>query len=456
MRRTLAFVLPIAAVAVLGHLPVLRSWWLHDDWYFLADAAGLTPRGGGLVRPLSYQLYWSLFWPLFGLVPWPWAVTRLLLHTGAALLAARIAGRAGLDRSGQMVAGLLFAAAPVAFESLAWGTGAVELLGTVLALGAAERWLAGTARARWTALALAALAVLAKEAGLLLVLWFAYDLARARRLGSALAAGVAALAVLGAGAALLVARDFATTPDYAVDLRLAPRNLLGFGSWLLTPAPLLRDATIGTTVGLLTGALGWALWGAAVQATRPDRRRFAAGCLGLGLLAVLPAAVTGDHAVPRYCYAPFAALAVGAAVLMYPARGPRPATLALLTVLLAAGALGGTVYQRDARHPSGRPLHRLVFKEEVSRLACRTIVAAGVPAGARVVFLRDAATDAGQFALVRGVLGDDRALRLLTHDDVAAVWRDRWDPADRGAFVFLVRGATLVVAPDQGRGGKAD
>jgi len=444
MRRRLEYALPIVAVAVLGHLPVLRSWWFHDDWYFLADAAGLAARGPGLVRPVSYHLYWSVFWPLFGLTPWPWAVTRLALHAGASLLAARLAARGGLDRHGQLAAGLLFAAAPVAFESLAWGTGAVELLGTVFALAAVERWLAGTPRSRWTSLGLAALAVLSKEAGLLLAGFFAWDLARRRAWRSSLAVGTAALAVLGIWAAWLVARDFRTTADYAVDLGHAPRNLLVFGSWLLTPGPLLRETTLGTTAGLLTGALAWGLWGGAVQATRPDRRAFAAGCLGLGILAILPAVITGDHAVPRYCYATFAAAAVGAALLLYPGRGPSRATVALLTVLLTAGALGGTLYQTDARHPSGRPVHRLVFKEEVSRLACQAIVRAGIRPGERVVFLKGPGTDDRQFALVREVLGEDRAVRLLTHPDVQVSWRESPAAGDRGAFVFLVNGAMLA------------
>ena len=449
MRRRLEYVLPILAVVIVGHLPVLRSWWFHDDWVFLGDAAGLAARGG-LVRPFSYQLYWSLFLPVFGLTAWPWALTRLALHAGSALLVARIAGRGGLDRHGQITAGLLFAAAPAAFESLAWGTGAVELLGTLFALAAVERWLAATPGARWAALGLAALAVLSKEAGLLLVVFFAFSLAREGRLASRLTAGMGALTVLGAWAALQVARDFGTTGDYAIDPGHAPRNLLVFGSWLLTPGPLLRDATLTATAGLLTGALAWGLWGAAVQAVRPDRRRFAAACLGLGLLAIAPAVITGDHAVPRYVYGSFAGVALTAAVLLYPERGPSRPTLVLLTLLLSAGTLGSTLYQRDARHPSGRPLHRLVFKEEVSRLACRTIVQAGIRPGEKVVFLRDAGTDAAQVALLRDVLAGDLALRLLTDADVSAVWREQPDPADQGAFVFLVRGAMLV---PRGRGG---
>lgn len=445
MPRRLGYALPIILVAVIGHLPVLRSWWLHDDWIFLADAAGVVDRGGGLVRPVAYLAYWRLLYPLFGLVPWPWAVTRLALHAGSALLVARLGERAGLDRRGGAAAGLLFAASPIAFESLIWGTGAVELLGAFLVLASLERWLAATPRARTAALALAGAAVLTKEAGLLLAPAFAWDLARRRRLASPAGAGVAVLAVVSAAAVLMVFRDLGSSPDYGVNPMQAPRNLLVFGSWLLTPGPLLRPGTLHTVTGLVTGALAWGLWAGAVRLVWPNRRRAAAAALALGLLGLVPVLVTGDHAVPRYLYFSYAGVCVTAALLVWPGRGPDVRTLALLTVLMLASAAGSTRYQVDARHPSGRPLHRLVFKEEMSRVACRTILEAGVRPADRVVFLADPATAAADRELLREVLGDDRAVKLLAGKETAAAWRDRLEPADRGSHVFLVRG--LMLAP---------
>jgi hypothetical protein len=445
MPRRLGHALPVILVAVVGHLPVLHSWWLHDDWIFLADAAGVVDRGGGLVRPVAYLAYWRLLYPLFGLVPWPWAVTRLALHAGSALLVGRLAERAGLDRRGGTAAALLFAASPIAFESLVWGTGAVELLGGLLVLAALERWLAPAPRARTAALALAAAAVLTKEAGLLLAPVFAWDLARRRQLASPAGAGVAALAVLSMAAVVMVFRDLGAAPDYGVNPGEAPRNLLVFGSWLLTPGPLLQPGTLHTVTGLVTGASAWALWAVAVRLVRPGRRRAAAAALALGLLGLVPVLVTGDHAVPRYLYFSYAGVCVTAALLVWPGRGPDNRTLALLTVLMLAAAVGGTRYQLDARHPSGRPLHRLVFKEEMSRVACRTILEAGVGPGDRVVFLADPATPKADRDLLRDVLGDDRAVRLLTGKETAAAWRDRLEPADRGSHVFLVRG--LMLAP---------
>ncbi|HPF69861.1 MAG TPA: hypothetical protein PLQ13_04245 [Candidatus Krumholzibacteria bacterium] len=446
MIRRLGYAVPVLVVAILGFLPVLRSWWLHDDWYFLADALGLGARPGSLVRPVSYQLYWSLLVPLFGLAPWPWALTRLALHAASALMVARLARRAGLDAAGAAAAGAIFAAAPVAFESLCWGTGAVELLGAFLALAALDRWLAGDGRSRGLALVLAGLAVGAKESGLFLAPVFAWTLHRESRLRSWAGAGTVVLAAVGVGAALLVRRDVAATAAYALDLRHALRNGLVFGAWLLTPGPLLRDATLTSRLGAVLGSLAWLLWVTAVQTVRPDRRRAAAAALVLGVLALVPALVTGDHAVPRYLYASFAAVAVTVALMLYPQRGPSRGSLTLLTVLLVTSALGTTLYHRDARHPSGRPLHRLVFKEEVSRLACRAVVGANLGPGDRVVFLRDPATDDAQWALMQDVLGGDRAVRVLTRGNATAAWRDHADPSDRGAFVFVVRGAMLAPA----------
>jgi hypothetical protein len=444
LRRKLEYGLPVVFVAVVGHLLVLRSWWFHDDWVFLADAAGIAPRGDSLVRVVSYQWYWSLLYPLFGLQAWAWGLTRLALHAGSALLVARISARGGLDRHGQIFAGLVFAAAPAAMESLYWGTGAVELLGVFFALAALERWLVGSTAARWAALGLAALAVLSKESGLLLVVFFAARLAMERRLLSRLTVGVAALAALAGWAAWLVARDFGTTADYAVDFVRAPRNLLVYGIWLVTPVPLLRDALLHEPAAAAAGAVVWGAWGLAAWRARLHGRNLPLVCLGVALLAVAPATVVGDHAVPRYLYGPFAALAVAFAAWAYPQAGPRRATLVVLTVLLAVVAWSGAASMRDARHPGGRPLHRLVFREYIARYSRQEILRAGIGPEDRVVILRSADTDPGQFALLKSTLMDDLAIRLLCGRRVQVAWRNEALPGDGGAVVFRTVGANLV------------
>jgi hypothetical protein len=444
LARKLEYTLPILFVAVVGHLLVLRTWWFHDDWVFLADAAGIAARGDSLVRVASYQWYWSLFYPLFGLQAWAWGLTRLALHAGSALLVARIAARGGMDRHGQIFAGLVFAAAPAAMESLYWGTGAVELLGVFFALAAVERWLAGTTTARWVALFLGALAVLSKESGLLLLVFFGASLAAEGRLRSWQTVGVGALAALAAWAAWLVARDFGTTADYAVDLGHAPRNFLVDGLWLVTPVPLLRDSLLLAPLAAVAGAFVWGMWGLTAWRARLRWQSFPLFCLGLALLAVAPATIVGDHAVPRYLYGPFAALALSLAALAYPQTGPRRATLVVVTILCAVVAWSGAVAMREARLPGGRPLHRLVFREYIARYSWQEIQRARIGPEDRVVIVRSADTDAGQFELLRSTLMDDLALRLLCGRRVQVAWREEILPEDAGAVVFTTAGANLV------------
>ncbi|MBE0565183.1 MAG: hypothetical protein IH621_04435 [Krumholzibacteria bacterium] len=444
MRQRLETALPILLVATVSYLPVLGTWWFHDDWVFLADAAGIAPRGDSLVRVVSYQLYWSVFYPLFGLSTWAWGLTRLALHAGSALLVARLGGHGGLDRHARILAGMLFAAAPVAIESLYWGTGAIELLGVFLGLAALERWLAGSVPARWSALALAALAVLSKEAGLLLVVVFAASLVREHRMRTALAPGVLALAALAAWAAWLVTRDFATTTQYAVDIAHAPRNLLVYGQWLVTPVPLLRDSTLLAPAALGGGAVVWGLWGLLAWRHLSRGDRCLAVCLGVTLLAVAPATILGDHAVPRYLYGPSAGLALTVARIAFPGQGPRRASLVLVAALLTVVAWSGTAYVREARVPSGRPTHRLAFKEAISRYSRAQIEAARIGPRDRVLILQSEQTDDLQFELLRATLMDDLAIRLLRGPGVSVTWAKEIRPADTGAVTFTTSGANLV------------
>lgn len=443
-RRALEYVLPVVAVAILAHLAVLRTWWFHDDWVFLADAAGIADRGGSLVRVVSYHWYWHLLYPLFGLATVPWAVTRLLMHAASSLLTARLAGHAGLDRHGQILAGLLFAASPAAFESLYWGTGAVELLGVLFSLAAVERWLAGAPRARWMALVLAALALGCKESGLLLPVVFAVDLLRRRTGRRALMAGVAVLAALGVAAVVLMLGDFATTSDYAVDPAGIPRNFLVYGSWLATPAVLLRDATLFAPAGLLTGAVFWAAWGWYARREAVAGRPALLVCLVLAVAALVPATVLGDHAVPRYGYGPFAALAVGLVLVLYREGGPSRRTLVLLVPMFWLVAWSGVDYHRNARYPSGRAFHRLVFKERVSQYLCRQYIQAELVDGDRVVIVQDTSTNDEMIQVLREGGADDLALRFIVGPAASLEWVRELGPEHAGAYVFRTQLENLV------------
>ena len=365
------------------------------------------------------------------------------MHAISSLLTARLAGHAGLDRHGQILAGMIFAASPAAFECLYWATGAVELLGVVFALGALERWLAGTVRARWTALALTALAIGCKEAGLLLPVVFAADLIRRRHWRSPLWIGLGVIVLMGTGAILLMLGDFATTEGYGVDLRNVPRNFLIYGSWLATPAVLMKDATLETTAGLLTGAAVWLLWGWLARRSALRGRPAVLACLALDVLSIMPATVLGDHAVPRYDYGPFAALAVSLMLIVYPDRGPSRRTLVLLVPMLWLVAWSGVEFHRQARFPMGRELHRLVFKNRTSIYLDRQFRDANLRPDERVVIVQGPSTDDGMVEHLRDVMGGDLALRFLVGPGATITWVKDEEPQHVDAAVYRTKGPNL-------------
>jgi len=444
LRRPLEYALPVVLVAVLGNLDTIWTWWFHDDWLFLADAAGIADRDTSWVRVVTYDWYWRLCYTLLGTVTWRWGLTRLAMHAASSLLTARLAGHAGLGRHGQILAGMLFAAAPVAFESLYWGTGAVELLGVLFTLAALERWLAGGPRARWTALALTALAIGSKEAGLLLPLVFAADLARQRAWRTPLWGGLVALVGLGVVAAMLMLGDFATTDDYAVNPRLVPRNFLVYGTWLLTPAVLLRDATLAKTTSMYLGVWVWLLWAWAARREAGRGRPALVVCLGLGVLSILPATVLGDHAVPRYLYGPTAAVAITFAYLVFRERGPSTRTLLLLVPLLILMTWTGVAFHRNARFASGRAFHRLVFKERVSHYLSTHFVRAGIGPQDRVLIVQDPSTNENMKRILQDCMAGDLALKFVAGSGASLTWVQEVGPDDVGAFVFTTKGENLV------------
>ncbi|RKZ17563.1 hypothetical protein DRQ50_04800, partial [bacterium] len=236
----------------------------------------------------------------------------------------------------------------------------------------------------------------------------------------------------------------ATTDDYAVELASIPRNFLVYGSWLATPAVLLRDQTLFTTAGLLTGAAFWALWGWLARRALVAGRSALLVCLVLAAASLAPATVLGDHAVPRYGYGPFAALAVSVVLVLYRSVGPSRRTLVMMVPLLWLVAWGGVQYHLDARYPSGRAFHRLVFKERVSQYLCHNYVQAGLVDGDRVVIVQDASTNDAMIRVLREGGADDLALRLVVGPRARLEWVRELGPEHAGAYVFGTRGENLV------------
>jgi hypothetical protein len=165
----------LAAALCLIYLPDIGHGFLRDDYRWLhagrmttaADLPRLFTTDLGFYRPIVLASF-SLNYALFGLAPWPYAATNLLLLVLGATLIVRLAQGLGLSTT----AGFIAAAAWVfnfhaVGMALLWISGRTALLLCVFALLAT---LATLRRQRWPAAGWCLLALLSKEEAVMLPL----------------------------------------------------------------------------------------------------------------------------------------------------------------------------------------------------------------------------------------------------------------------------------------------
>lgn len=423
-------------VAVIARGPALDATWCLDDWGLLAGAAGLA--AGGPARWVSQHLYWDLTWPLLGLDAFAHAVLRLVLHGIAAGTVVAIGVRGGLPTRGAVLAGLLFAAGPVSFTPVFWAAGVQELLGTMLALLAVERWLAGGRRGLVAAAAFGVGAIFSKEAALGLPLLFLLLVVAARPPGGParrtawVVGGVLLAAAVAEG--LLVLEHFARdeADPYALGgLRSVTGNLAKYGWWLASPLPVFTSRVTGTVIA--GGAAVWLAWAAlaALRWRRGDRLPAAAlaGAV-LSLAAALPL-VRQTHPYLGYTAAAAGALTLGALV---PRRGRLHPAVALVGAAAAAawGWLGMEARIAN-RNDRGWPADPVVRAQALSRQAAGVIRDAAADRPVALVLLqppvtveqarRSALDPAAVTASARWTaLAGDLGPRLLAGPDVPVRW----------------------------------
>ncbi len=138
-RKHLGLAILVALAAFLAYWPALRGGWIWDDDSYVTNNAlvqsadGLTgiwsltedPATGAYVSrtPQYYPFVFTSFWiehALFGLNPFVFHLTNLLLHLLNAWLLWRLLARLGLPGAG--FAAALFALHPMHVESVAWVT----------------------------------------------------------------------------------------------------------------------------------------------------------------------------------------------------------------------------------------------------------------------------------------------------------------------------------------------
>jgi tetratricopeptide (TPR) repeat protein len=192
----------LVAMPLAAYAPVLRAGFIWDDHEnvvtnpTLDSLDGLrqmwfVPQSIQQYYPLMYTSYW-LEHRLWGLAPWGYHLTNILLHAAAAILVWRLLVR--LQVPGAWLAAAIFAVHPVEVESVAWITERKNVLSLSLALLSMLCYLrfapaedgkvvdAAPSAARWwwyaLALALFALALFAKTvvvtlpAVLLVIYWW--------------------------------------------------------------------------------------------------------------------------------------------------------------------------------------------------------------------------------------------------------------------------------------------
>ena len=449
-------------VGVLARLPALEAWWCLDDWSQIGRAAGLSEsQGGWPARWLSQHFWWTITWPLLGMQASAHAASRLILHALAAVTLCRIARQAGLTSLHSLIAGLWFAASPMAFTPLFWASGIQELLAGLLALLAVERWLAGGSRAIVTAGLCAAGSILAKESGLGLPIFLLALSVWGHRCGQPVSRlrwlVVALLSGLAGWECLLVAQNFASGPLDPYRLGgfwVIVGNLGKFGWWLATPGPVFTGQVTwpmawgGVGLFLLWG--GWGLW-----AFRGGKR-LPLLAWAAALLSLFPALPLVNQARPYMGY-----VACGAGILalvsLLPARWPLRwiPGLALVIVALAWGNVGMRL-RIAATDNNGYPADPVVratqFAKEAAELIQDELQKKPRTSSTRLVFfqqplLRETADRAdllGQEAVEESAryvaLGGTLGASLVAGSQVNVKWVNSLLTIDPDALVFWETG----------------
>ena len=368
LRADLPILLAVAAAAIVGRLPALGAWWALDDWGLLARAAGqLGPESGVPARWLSQHLWWALTWPLLGLSADAHAVLRIAMHAGSSLLVVRLAARAGLEPAGRLVAGLLFAATPLAFTPLYWAAGVQELLAALCALGAVLCWTGARRRTLLLGALLALAGMASKESGLGLPVLLAALLvfgalrhrpAADRPLAWALVLFLGLAALLEAS---LVRTHFATgagDPYRLGGVVTMLGNLGVFGFWMVSPGPIFASDLSWPMIGGGGGLFVlWGIW--AAWSWRRGRRLPAAALLAC-LLVLAPALPLKQQIKPYLAYLATAAGALTLGAAMPRGLTLRPAILVALALMVMIGSFTGMRARMANRNEMGLPADPVV------------------------------------------------------------------------------------------------
>ena len=343
----------IVLSAVVSCWPTLHADYLGDDFGYvrlfhdkplasffrLGDISeGIWGRPLDELRP-AFALSFKLGLLVHGADPRGFHLTNILLHAlCAALVWALLRTAAPAARAAALLAGLLFAVAPVHSEAVSWVTGKVDLLPTTFYLATLWLFVRFRARSQRKDLALAGLVfvvgLFTKEILITLpVLLVAYDLLRPTWTdgfwpGRSLRRLAAVHTPFFAAAAGFLGLRGLVFDSFAREGRLGLPRLWHFveqqperlRALLLPVEPGAPGAALAAalTVGILAGAIAWLV----------RRRRDLAPTWGLLLFfglawyAVTMAPLIVTYVSSRHLYLPSCAAAVSVALVLFPVARP--------------------------------------------------------------------------------------------------------------------------------------
>ena len=459
----------LAALAVYPRAPF--GFFASDDLVALARVAGLEPTPWTF-RPLSAVLAFQVQHALFGLNPLGYHLVNLALHltavAGVYALGWQLARRSGVATA----AAVLFAASGIAFTPVHWVSGIGDLLACNRLLAATLVYRHGRRRDHAGLLAgsvaLAFLAMLAKESAIAWPLMVAYLEWRARPAGSPPLLGPATAATFVMGAWLILTRPQGVMESGPYALSWAPGhllpNLLTYLRWSVAFWDPHRDRIAAADPGAWPAGIVVAV--AAVAALRYGRtaepRPYECGLAWFATFLV-PAVPLAHHTYLYYLYVPWAggALACAALGAMLLDRWPRPVAAVVGAAALAAVTfveLDG-VKQRERATFHALPADRTLREALLLGHVIPALRAANLAEGAEVGFVnpvagrrfdltRGAPTRAGDlearhsYLPLEAVLRDGRALRLfapgLRYRGFAVTIPEEW--AEVESFLYEQRG----------------
>ena len=180
--QTLTFQFVHDDVGQIVENPAVQSWHYLSQYFTAQVWAGVSPEIlGNYYRPL-FLIWLRINDALFGMRPWAWHLTTLLIHLAVTCLVYLLARRILRDHVTALLAALIFGIHPVHIEAVAWVSGVTEPLLALLLIPAFLLYLKKREQPEksqtWMTLSLVfyALAMLEKETALALpVIIFCYE-----------------------------------------------------------------------------------------------------------------------------------------------------------------------------------------------------------------------------------------------------------------------------------------